>query len=574
MVRMIPGDYKKKTNFSEKKIFNALQGTGDRPDWIALHSLKIAHNDFALQGENDFTVMIPGQGIVVIEVKNAKSIDYKDGEWHLEGVPSPSKDPLEQADRSRANIRSYLRKFDDVDDIPMARLLWFPSIGRHQLDARRDSSMQFHEWEMAWLDDVAQPTQLLEKVLSNFMRDYGSIPGMSFDPADFTAERATRLADELFGAMHAEQTPEDRRRDRKAHSQDMLDEQLTYLDLVETNEHIYFDGAAGTGKSFMLTESAKRLAKQGKRVLVTCWNLMMAEELGLYAGHPQISAKNFNQVMLDITGKKNPACADSTWYKHDLPKLALKALADKPSLTEFDAVCVDEFQDIAETPELMQVLFALVKGGTSRASRIVLAGDKNQQIMAEGEKVDPFERAKELIPDLMRVRLRTNCRNATKLGREIKRMTGLPAETELYRIGEDVRSGAASVRVSDAKQAQALRMTLEELLKEYAPSEIRVLSPFATQSMAYRIMHTESQSADERWLKKHLYLPGQPGQIRWRSIAKFKGLESDVVVITDVNDDAAEFITSTGKELNEVLYVGMTRARYQAVVIGSRAPRL
>lgn len=571
---MIPGDYKKKTNFGEKKIFNALQGVGDRPDWIALHSLKLAHNDFALQGENDFTVMIPGQGIVVIEVKNAKSIDYKDGEWRLEGVPSPSKDPLEQADRSRANIRTYLRRFDDVDDIPMARLLWFPSIGRYQLNAKRDASMQFHEWEMAWQDDVAQPTQLLEKVLSNFMREYGSIPGMNLDPAAFTAERATTLADQLFGAMHVEQTAEDRRRDRRVLEQEMLTEQLTYLDLVDTNEHIYFDGAAGTGKSFLLTESAKRLARQGKRVLVTCWNYMMADELALYASIPNVVVKNFNQVMLDITGKKNPDGADSVWYKHDLPKLALKAIKAKTSLAEFEAICVDEFQDIAETPELMEVLFALVKGGASRSSRIVLAGDKNQQIMAEGQKVDPFERAKELIPDLMRVRLRTNCRNATKLGRDIKRMTGLPVEDELYRIGEDVRSGAASFQVSDAKQAKALRMTLEELLKEYSPNEIRVLSPFATQSLAYRIMHTESKSADERWLKQHLRLAGQPGQIRWRSIAKFKGLESDVVVLTDINDDAAEFAESTGRSLTELLYVGMTRARYQAVVIGSRAPKL
>jgi superfamily I DNA/RNA helicase len=128
--------------------------------------------------------------------------------------------------------------------------------------------------------------------------------------------------------------------------------------------------------------------------------------------------------------------------------------------------------------------------------------------------------------------------------------------------------------VSDTKQAEALRFVLEELLKEYAPNDIRVLSPFATQSLAYRIMHTESKSADERWLKKHLRLVGQPGEIRWRSIAKFKGLEAEAVVITDINDSAVEFAESTGRSLNELIYVGMTRARYQAVVIGSRAPKL
>jgi len=573
MVRMIPADYKKSTNFGEKKVFNALQGVNDRPDWIVLHSLKLAHNEFALQGENDFTVFIPGQGIVVIEVKNAKSIEYKGGEWHLEGVPKPSKDPLEQVDRSRANIRSYLRQFDDIDDVPMARLLWFPSIGREALNAQRVGDMQFHEWEMAWSDDVSQPAQLLEKVLSNFMRDYGSVADVSFEPSAFTVERAAELADSLVGSFTAEQTPDDRRKDRRFVQQRMLDEQITYLDLVDTNEHIFFDGGAGTGKSFLLIESAKRLAKQGKRVLVTCWNYMMAEELSLYASHPNIVVKDLNQLMLEITGQRNPKNADTRWFRHELPAEVLKRLEVNPGLREYDAICVDEFQDVAGTTELLGVLFGLVKGGSSRESRIVLAGDKNQQIMAEGKKVDPFDRAKLLIPDLVRVRLRTNCRNAAPLGREIRRVTGLPRDEESFRVGDEMGGGIESRVVSDANQAGVLRKVLEKLLSEYDASDIRVLSPRDSQSLAYRVMHGVANSADERWLKQQLRLTGQPGRIRWRSIAKFKGLESDVVVLTDINESSRAFAEANGKSLSELLYVGLSRARHRAVIIGELAPK-
>ena len=80
----------------------------------------------------------------------------------------------------------------------------------------------------------------------------------------------------------------------------------------------------------------------------------------------------------------------------------------------------------------------------------------------------------------------------------------------------------------------------------------------------------EAQSADERWLKNTLRNPvGDLGQIRWRSIAKFKGLESDVVVITDVKDQAKEFVEATGKTLGEILYVGISRARHKCVVLSS-----
>jgi hypothetical protein len=174
-------------------------------------------------------------------------------------------------------------------------------------------------------------------------------------------------------------------------SQAMLAEQLTHLDLVESNEHIYFDGSAGTGKSFMLTESAKRLARSGRRVLVTCWNFMMADELAKYARLPNVVVKDLNTVMLDITGLRNPKNADSNWYQVELPRLAVEKLEQRPDLVEFDALCVDEFQDIAGSPPLLNVLFRLVHGGSTRASRIVLAGDKNQQIMRAGDQVEPFE---------------------------------------------------------------------------------------------------------------------------------------------------------------------------------------
>jgi superfamily I DNA/RNA helicase len=109
---------------------------------------------------------------------------------------------------------------------------------------------------------------------------------------------------------------------------------------------------------------------------------------------------------------------------------------------------------------------------------------------------------------------------------------------------------------------------------EYRPQDIRVLSPFGfNSSLIGNLFTREAQSADERWLKNTLRNPvGDLGQIRWRSIAKFKGLESDVVVITDVNDHAREFVQGTGRTLGEVLYVGISRAKHKCVVLNSNLP--
>jgi ATP-dependent exoDNAse (exonuclease V) beta subunit len=108
-------------------------------------------------------------------------------------------------------------------------------------------------------------------------------------------------------------------------------------------------------------------------------------------------------------------------------------------------------------------------------------------------------------------------------------------------------------------------------LETYRAKDIRVLSPFgAKNSLIGDLFNRESKTADERWLKTVLRDPnGTTGEIRWRSIAKFKGLESDVVVVTDINSRAQEFATETGKSLSELLYVGVTRARFRCIVIAS-----
>ncbi len=586
MVRMIPAEYGKKTSFGEKQVFDAFNGVRASDDWIVLHGLDLAHSEVALEGESDFVVMVPGAGVVVIEVKNATSIRLIDGVWKIDGVPRGNKSPLEQARNARRAIRGFVQRADEVDDVPIATLVWFPRIGRYDLD-RRDGdageAMSFYEWEMAWGADLEKPTQLIEKVLSNFMRDYGERENLNFVPAQFTAARARVWADQLVGSLSAEQSPDDRRRERRKVSEALLTEQLTHLDLVESNEHIFFDGSAGTGKSFMLTESAKRLARQGRQVLVTCWNFMMADELAKYAQVANVTVKDLNSVMLDITRLKNPKNADSNWFQVELPKLAVEAIEAHPERVEYDALCVDEFQDVAGSVPLMSVLFSLVHGGTTRASRIVLAGDKNQQIMRAGSTVDPFERAKAVVTDLVRVRLNTNIRNSGPLGRQIRHVTGMPDREETYMLDGDVVRGAGGTVGSaltvhaakdDRAQTTALRKTLERLLTEYQPNEIRILSPFGTRSLAYKLAFTQGASADERWLKTKLRHEGGGGggALRWRSIPKFKGLESDVVIITDINEEAEEFAAASGKTLKELLYVGMSRARYHVVLIGSKVP--
>jgi hypothetical protein len=76
-------------------------------------------------------------------------------------------------------------------------------------------------------------------------------------------------------------------------------------------------------------------------------------------------------------------------------------------------------------------------------------------------------------------------------------------------------------------------------------------------------------SAADRWLAKNCKHDTNPaGKIRWRSIRKFKGLDQDVIVITDVSQASADWARVTlGKSIRDLLYVGMTRARFKVVLL-------
>src|SRR5205807_946894 len=52
-------------------------------EWIVLHSLHIPEHVRQVEGEADFIVLIPGRGVLCLEVKGHLQAEYRDGAWYL-----------------------------------------------------------------------------------------------------------------------------------------------------------------------------------------------------------------------------------------------------------------------------------------------------------------------------------------------------------------------------------------------------------------------------------------------------------------------------------------------------------
>ncbi len=236
------------------------------------------------------------------------------------------------------------------------------------------------------------------------------------------------------------------------------------------------------GKSYLITESELRLNREGRKTLVTCWNVLMAEELQQFVGGlPNVDVADLNALMLSLVGMPtNPEGATHDGYTRELPEKALAVLREKPYLGSYEAICVDEFQDVAGTPLLIDLLFALAGTGGPEGTRLVLAGDSRQQIMRKRDDyVNAYTIARERIPDLVNVRVRRNCRSVPGLTSAAEAVLGQTIGYTKHRMAKSVPGGLDVVGIENGSETGALASALRDLLKDHAAEDIVVLSPFA-----------------------------------------------------------------------------------------------
>jgi superfamily I DNA/RNA helicase len=577
VLRSIPETPRHGANYSETKLFEALAGRGADKPWTMVHSILIGRDPDVIVGEADFFVLAPGKGIVAIEAKSPSSVKYEGGEWFLEGTPNPKKNPLDQANRARGAMSKFLAELGFDSNIPVARMVWFTSLGRHEFDPQSKGDFQFHEWELAWKPDLAKPIEAIELVLDRFIEHYSHSTIFDYKPELFTEEVAKRVTDSLFADFSISENPQDQIDARAAERFKLVKEQSEILDSLEDNLHIYLEGSAGTGKSFLITEAAKRSKNAGKRTLVTCWNILMAEELGKFMPHSRdmnFVVKDINALMLDFAGlTKNPEDAGSEWYEQTLPQRALAGLKARPFNGRFSSIFIDEFQDLVGKPKVLEFVLALGKNQDLSETTLILAGDEKQKILVDAkDAAGAFETAKALVPGLVKYKLKTNTRMTPKLHREMVELLELKLDVDKHRLTNDKTGGLTVIETNKKDQEKELKRVLVELLSTYSPSDIRVLSPFGVQSSVLgKVFLEDAKTAEAKWLKNAVKHESTKGEIRWRSIPKFKGLESEVVVITDIGEEAVEFFNSRGQSPSDWLYVGISRARHRCILIATRS---
>ena len=569
MATMIPETFGGSDSYAEELLFRAFDDLSGRDDWIVIHSLELSKIKSKAQTEVDFIVIVPKRGIVVVECKGATKVTINGSNWDLKGLPGKKQwqNPIDQADEAKREIRSMLKGLGfPVDQVPMSRMVWFPLIDEAKLF---QTGNQVAVWEMALQSDLATADKAILRALDEDLKAAQGNKVLNYKPTVLTVELSKAIASSLRTQVEAERTPNAIELERRLEVRRATTDQLATLEVVSGNDQLYFIGEAGTGKTAMLTQCALNWAHEQRRVLYLCFNEMLRDQVKEQIGLGElITVMNFNDLMLHLAGlDANPKEPSADWYDIELPALALKAVQANKNVEKYSAICIDEFQDLVPREAIFWPILEIL-GDPHRSLKIAFAGDDEQQIYTSGSRIDSFDWAKKQFPQMVKVSLLKNCRQSPKLTKAIHKLLNWKTETTDFRLSKRIDGRLEVIHTTESRQAKDLYKVLKRLMKTYKPENIRVLSPLNTKSVLGELRKPDRErGAEERALLELTAFPKDGGKIHWRSIPKYKGLEDDVVVITDISFATSQWLEARNQDLRNQLYVGLTRARFHAIVL-------
>ena len=306
VARMIPESPVETESNAERKLFERLRD--ETPDEIvAFHSVAWqlpGKNGRPEQGEADFVLAHPDYGVLTLEVKGGTiRYDAQAGKWFTTGKKGESriKDPGRQArSSSHALGRALARSARGGDEaISFGHAVAFPDCRVPRKALRPDLPREL-------VLDHADIARLPEKVDGLFRHWFD--PDKKAPLGASGIERLERLlanSFELRAPLAFELAEEERRLYR------LTEQQYQVLDMLSRQTRVAIAGCAGSGKTFLAAEKARRLAAQGFRVLVVVFNVLLAEHLrrGL-ADEPNITVRAFYGLCREVAEEAGLEFAD------------------------------------------------------------------------------------------------------------------------------------------------------------------------------------------------------------------------------------------------------------------------
>lgn len=515
MARIIPRGTAADTVSVAERLFLTAAVENLDDNYVVFHSipwLSVLSRQLK-QGECDFLILHPLFGMLSIEVKPGDVFcDGQAGVWRRSDGSDLGKDPYLQAQRSAHTLNSLLRQ--SVSGWAEAKMACGYAV--HFSGADRIQG-RFPPHASLLITLLHGDLRQLQDRLENIARHFGS------PQAKPQHDLIRRAIDRLRPEFQLIQTFSTQLQTQEQGLQRLTRQQIQVLDLMRESKRLLIRGCAGSGKTLLALEKAARLARDGQRVLLLCFNIPLAEWLRSRIDQEQLAVDVFHfhglcEHIAKAAGLEFSVPADgsllSDFFDHKAPDLFARAVGLGVG-PRYDAVIVDEGQDfIAEWWLSIDELLTDPRDGT-----MYVFYDPEQNI---------FNRDFGFLVGEAKLTLDKNCRNTHQIASYVNRLSVSKHEPADFAV-EGPLPVERSVNSADSEAEEAERI-IDDLVhqKGLAPNRIVIVgrrrlqnSPFAecAQLAGIPLIDESAGTPDD-------------AAIRYATIYRFKGLEADCVILS------------------------------------------
>ena len=303
-------------------------------------------------------------------------------------------------------------------------------------------------------------------------------------------------------------------------------QQVQVIDGLLDNPRLCVEGGAGTGKTVIALEAARLHAEDGLRVLLLCFNKALGHHLSSLAkGFAElpgfVEAMHFHRLCAlasyalkrgDLQVPEGAEAAAAFW-NDTAPMILLEAVAEGV-IGPWDAIVIDEGQDFAENWwTVVDTLLA------PRDSHLLICQDTSQAIFSRRVVEHGYPTYK----------LTRNLRNTSAIARVVEQLSD--TEMKPHRRSPE---GIEPV-VTPQPPKRRLRAELDALVtiltteEGFRPDQIVILTPHSLKNSSLAGL-TELGGRPLVDLKAR-----RSSAITHATIGAFKGLESDVLILVDID---------------------------------------
>jgi len=524
-----------------------LASATERRVWAALGE-QLADGDLVIAGQRvtdhlkdheiDFLVAIEGAGIVCVEVKGGEvTHDGRDWLQHLHTGRVKIIDPVRQVRQARYALRDFIEKDPRWTQ---GRLRWNHLVvlpNSHIPDGF--ALPDCPRWMVVDRDDFPNMVARIRDIAKSHKQDLPPVTAAGIKQLQTAlGGRGLPQRDVVARALHNEDAADI-----------LTDQQAVILNAIQLLRRVEVRGGAGSGKTFMAVEQARRLANAGQRVALLCYSHGLASYLkritsGWSRRQRPGYVGEFHDLGIAWGAEKGPDESERTptterYFEHDLPARMLELAAALPDGQRFDAIVIDEAQDFADSwwEPILAALGDLDTGG------VYLYSDEGQRVF-DRRGTPPLP----LVPLILDHNIRNTRQIATAFGPLVDHpMRSLGGE------GPEVRFVACDRdRALDVGDDQ-----VEALLDVgWRPEDVALLTTGSR--------HEEQKARQAEGTQTYWDSFWDAGQVFYGHVLGFKGLERRAVVLVVDDEKVVE-------RSSERLYVGLSRARDQLVVCGDPA---